>query len=180
MKFPFLLLAVLSLPEPSFAQWDEYTVKAAFLERFTRFVEWPEESAIADTAQPFVIGVIGDNPFGPTLERLYTQQDIKSKNVSIRYITSVDEIAECHMLFISRSSAQMLPDILAFTRDRAILTVGDTNGFAENGVHINFYLLEDKVHFEINETEIEASLLSMSYLLLRVARIVEPTRGGMD
>jgi hypothetical protein len=45
------------------AQTDEYLLKAGFLERFTRFIEWPGETNIADNTKPFVISVIGENPF---------------------------------------------------------------------------------------------------------------------
>jgi hypothetical protein len=47
----------------------EYQVKAAFLFNFTKFVTWPATAFKADDA-PFVIGIIGDDPFGPYLDEL--------------------------------------------------------------------------------------------------------------
>jgi hypothetical protein len=52
------------MPLCLFAQtqkYSEYEVKAAFLEKFTRFIEWPSEVHIEDVSRPFVIGVIGEN-----------------------------------------------------------------------------------------------------------------------
>ena len=48
-KICFLSLSlVLCLPVVTRAQSSEYTIKAAFLERFTRFIEWPEELDVSD------------------------------------------------------------------------------------------------------------------------------------
>ncbi len=42
---------------------SEYQVKAVFLFNFGQFVEWPKDAF--DTPQaPFVIGILGDDPFG--------------------------------------------------------------------------------------------------------------------
>ena len=166
------------LPICAFAQTSEYTIKAAFLERFTRFIEWPEESAISDTTESFVLGIIGENPFGSILEQLYATQKIKNKAVEIHSISNLDEISGCHLLFISKSKEKELSKILSLTKDKPILTISDANGFAENGVLINLYLAENKVRFEINETAVKTSGLKISYLLLNAAKIVNPVKGN--
>jgi len=43
--------------------FDEYQVKAVFLYRLTLFITWPEE-AFTTPEQPFVIGILGDDPLG--------------------------------------------------------------------------------------------------------------------
>jgi len=45
----------------------EYEVKAAFLFNFTKFVQWPS-SAFADANSAFEICIVGDDPFGKTLD----------------------------------------------------------------------------------------------------------------
>ncbi|UCE36565.1 MAG: YfiR family protein [Thermoplasmata archaeon] len=164
------------MPVSAFAQQSEYTIKAVFLEHFTRFIEWPESSGIEDTSSAFVIEVIGENPFGSILEEIYAEQKIKNKRAEIRYISTPDEISDCHILFISKSAKSILPDILSCTRNRPILTVSDTEGFAQKRVLINFYLSGDNIKFEINEKAVHESGLVMSYKLLNLARIVNPVR----
>ncbi len=160
------------MPISAFAQQSEYTIKAVFLEHFTRFIEWPESSNIADTSYPFFIAIIGENPFGSILDQIYTEQKIRNKKVEILYISTPDGITDCHILFVSSSNKEILPEILSRTRNKPILTVSDTKGFAENGVLINFYLAGNKIKFEINETAVHESGLVMSYRLLNLARIV--------
>jgi hypothetical protein len=171
--FLIVIFGFLIIPIIVFSQTEEYTIKAVFLERFTRFIEWPGESEINDTTKPFVISVIGKNPFGNILEETYSAQKILNKNVEIRYISKIDQIEKTNILFISKSKDKELSKILSYTKGKPILTVGDTKGFAKKGVMINFYLSSGKLRFEINETAVKESGLSMSYLLLQVALIVK-------
>jgi hypothetical protein len=168
------LFLVLLLPVITLAQESEYNVKAHILERFTRFIDWPEESAVNDISQPFILGIIGENPFGTILEQIYSQQKIKDKKVEIRYISDKNEIPGCNLLFISKSEKKALSKILSFTRKKPILTVGDTKNFAEQGVLINLYIAENHIRFEINELEARDSGLFISYRLKVKAKIVNP------
>jgi hypothetical protein len=173
----FMILCIgFLMPLSAVAQQSEYTIKAVFLEHFTRFVEWPESFEITDTSYPFYVAVIGENPFGSILDQVYADQKIKNREVEIQYISTPDEITDCHILFISSSNKKILPEILSRTRDKPILTVSDTSGFAENGVLINFYLDGNKIKFEINERAVHESGLVMSYRLLSLARIVNQVR----
>jgi hypothetical protein len=168
-----VLLVLIVLPNYVRPQIEEYIIKAVFLERFARFVEWPPEDEEGDTTDKFVITVIGNNPFKTVLDSLYEEKNIKSKEVRIRYISRIKDINNTDILFISESEQENLSDILLYTDDKPILTVGDTEGFAEKGVHVNFFLDKDKIRFEINEKAARASGLYISHLLLNLAKIVE-------
>ncbi len=169
-----VLLLFLLFPGISSAGPPEYRVKAAFLVKFTKFVEWPGEKEAASGNNPFIIGIIGRNPFEHHLEEIVSGHQIKGRNVEIRQIDDLENIAECHVLFVSRVLNVKVKEILSVTHGRPILTVGDIKGFAEKGGLINFYIEQEKVRFEINETEAHYSGLSISYLLLKSAVIVNP------
>lgn len=154
------------------AQADEYMMKAGFLERFTRFIEWPGETNIADNTKPFVISVIGENPFDKKLDQFFKTTKIKNRSVEIRYISELEEIQDSHILFITKSKQKQLSEILFLTQDKPVLTVSDTDGFGKKGVRINFYIKQDKIHFEINKDAIQKSGLQISYLLLNIAKII--------
>jgi hypothetical protein len=171
-----ILFVGLFTPLFSATQQSEYTIKAVFLEHFTRFIQWPESLENAGASNPFCLGIIGENPFGSILDQIYAEQKIKNRRVKISYFSTPDEITDCHILFISSSNKEILPEILSRTRDKPILTVSDTTGFAEIGVLINFYLAGNKIKFEINEKAVHESGLVMSYRLLNLARIVNQVR----
>jgi hypothetical protein len=54
----------------------------------------------------------------------------------------------------------------------SILTIGDTAGFARQGVIINFYLENRKVRFEINAAAARRAGLTISSKLLKLAGAV--------
>ncbi len=137
-------------------------------------MKWPASSDIADRSESFVIRVLGKNPFGSLLEKIYSRRKIKNKTVRLLEKEASESISDCHLMFISESEEKRLSEILAHTKDRPVLTVGDTKGFAEKGVIVNFYLDEKKVRFEINENAARAAGLSISYKLLRLAKIISP------
>lgn len=154
------------------AQVPEYDLKAVYLERFTRFVEWPAESDITDSTKPFTIGVIGKNPLGSIIEQIFASRKIRNKKIAVRYISKMHEIDKCHLLFISEDTRRKVSDIVAYTKDKPILTVSDTKGYAENGVLINFYIEEGRLRFEINQSAVKQSRLKVSYMLMQHARIL--------
>ena len=103
LNFFSILLFVVILPFSLFGQISEYQVEAEFLERFTRFIEWPESSDNSDTTKPFVLGIIGESPIQSVLEENYIQRKIKGERVELRYISNLEEILGCHMLVIAKS-----------------------------------------------------------------------------
>jgi hypothetical protein len=146
----------------------EYQLKAEFIERFTRFIDWPSSSIAGDT---FVIGVIGKDPFGPYLRELASTRKIKGKRVVVRTIDD-GSIESCHILFVAGSEGKRLASILARTSGRPVLTVGDSEGFGEAGVMINFFHSENRVRFEINVDTAEKSGLRVGSKLLKLAKVV--------
>jgi hypothetical protein len=151
-------------------QLPEYQVKAEFIERFTRFIEWPRG---APNGGPFVIGVLGTDPFRGYLDKMAAGRKIKGRPVEIRRFRDIAAVDSCDVVFISSSERGRLQAVLARTDSRPILTVADSNGFASSGVLVNFYTSGDTVRFEMNETAIERSGLRVSAKLLKLARLVE-------
>lgn len=81
---------------------NEYEVKAAFICNFTKFVEWPART-FSDSEEPLVIGIIGDNPFGSSLERAVKGKTVDGRDLVIKRFSKISECSECHLLFISSS-----------------------------------------------------------------------------
>jgi hypothetical protein len=154
------------------AELAEYQIKAEFIERFTRFVEWPESAP--QPASPFVIGVIGRDPFGPYLDAIARERTIKGRPVQIHRLKSVDDLASCQIVFIASSEKSRVDEIVTHARAGPVLTIGDSPGFPASGVMINLYTSENKVRFEINEQELSRSGFQASAQLLNLARASAP------
>ncbi len=151
----------------------EYSLKAVFLERFTRFIDWPDRNPSENRLNPFIISVVGNRKFSALLREIYQTQKIQGKKVIIQDIDNSEGIKNSHILFISHIPEEALDEILTQVKDIPVLTISDSSGFAEQGVMINFFMSKkQKIRFEINELAIKESDLYISYKLLSVAKIV--------
>lgn len=168
----FLFLILISFK--SFSQANVYVLKAVYLEKFSRFIQWPEESLMNDQDEPFIISVIGSTPLTNNLEQIYAVQKINNKDVIIKRISNLYEIKDSHILVIAESEKKNLQNILTLTKNLPILTISETPDFAKKGVIINFYEENNKLRFEINETAVLQSPLQMSFYLLNSAKIINP------
>jgi len=149
----------------------EYEVKAVFLLNFAQFVEWPDGTfPSADT--PICIGILGDDPFGAVLDRAIQGERVKDRPLAAKRFRHLEDVKDCHLLFISRSERARLPQILAKIGRTSILTVGETDRFAHQGGIINFRLQGNTIRFEINVDAARRSNLKISYKLLRLATII--------
>ena len=169
----FFVVALSVVGSASADEIPEYRLKAEFIERFTRFIEWPETAPLVDSNKPFVIGVVGDDPFGPFLDTLARDRKIKHRPVEIRHLDATEDFGECAILFISSSEESSIPQIIERTQDQPVLTVGDTPGFGKRGILINFYTEKSRIQFEINEQAANKSGLEVRAKLFKLARIVE-------
>jgi hypothetical protein len=149
----------------------EYQVKAAYLFNFGRFVKWP--TAIpAERESSFTFCVLGQDPFGPTLDSILAGEDLGGKPVAVRRIAKPQEAGPCRIVFISSAEENRLKEILAVIDESGVLTVSDMPGFSRRGGMIQFIVEGNKVRFEINLTSAENAKLTLSSELLKVAAAV--------
>jgi len=169
----FQILAVLSLSLSIFAQGAdpaEYKVKAAFIYNFAKFVEWPDEPHDNN----LTLCVLGEGSFCAAI-RTIKGKIISGKRIQIRRINSIKDLKDCNILFIASSEKHNLPHLIDDLDGSRILTVGDTEGFAEQGVIINLYIENDKVRFKINIGAARRANVKLSSKLLKLAKIVTST-----
>jgi hypothetical protein len=114
------------------------------------YLKWPA-SAFAAADSPISIGVLGDDPFGGKLEEAAAGVEVGSekRKVMIKRSHQVADLKACHMVFVSKSEKDRVPQIVLGLAGNT-LTLGETDGFTKQGGMINFYVANEKVRFEIN------------------------------
>lgn len=124
---------VLTAPEaPAQQSPSEYQVKAAYLFNFLKFVEWPGQSP-GDAAGPWLICVVGDNPFGNDLAQVVSGKSAQGHELLVKDSLPPADLHACHILFISTSEKKRLPTILAALKGSSTLTVADMENFTGAG-----------------------------------------------
>jgi hypothetical protein len=149
---------------------SEYQLKAAFLYNFAKFIDWPP-AALADDRSPFIIGVLGDNPFGNNLDQIVAGKTINGHSISVQFFNSAAEAARCQILFISNSEKKHFPDIIKSLNGSAVLTVSETERFIESGGIVNFVQEDNRIRFQINADAARIVGLKISSKLLSLAII---------
>lgn len=170
-----LLLLIARCPARADAP-SEYEVKAVFVFNFSRFVAWPP-SAFGAPDQPFVIGVLGSDPFGPHLEAAVRGEQIDSHPLIVRHFHDVDDVRNCQILFIDRSERAQLNRIVSVLDHRGILTVSDLEGASQQGVMIQFATEDNHIRLRINAASAHAAGLTISSNLMRLAESVTSRAG---
>jgi hypothetical protein len=150
----------------------EYQVKAAYLYNFTKFIDWPSNNFTSADA-PIVIGIMGENPFGKTLDDLVKGEVVRGHPLIIKRLNPGEDWRGCQVLFISHFEKDQLASLLQQLKGNPVLTVSDSSGFAEQGGIINFVIIQGKVKLEINPDAATAAGLQISSKLLRLAHIVK-------
>ena len=168
-----VLLALTAAPGRAQAPPTEYQVKAVFLFNFSQFVDWPAAS-FADGRSPLVIGVLGADPFGAMLDEIVRGETVNGRPLAVRRYQSIDQVDNCHILFIDRSQAGQLDELVAALKERSVLTVGDFEGFTRRGGIIRFVTVANKIRLRVNLTAAQQAKLTISSKLLRPAQIVAP------
>ena len=171
-----LFLTGMAGPALALTPAAEYSVKAAFLVKFAGFVRWPE-TAFANAESPFVLCVIGEDPFGDSFES-FRDSKVAGRALEVRLVASATEVPKsCQTLFVAASESRRLPEILRELHRTAALTVSDLDGFAAAGGMIQLFKRDQKVHFEINREAAEAGGLKIDARLLKLAEPASGTTG---
>ena len=167
------LLALVWLCAPIARAESEYDVKAAYLFKFTKFIEWPA-TAFAGPDAPFVIGIVGRDPFNGGLDRLIAGNTTGARRLEVQHLNANDSagLRGCQMVFVSASEQRRLPNILSALQGRPVLVVGESEGFASAGGMLGFALRESRMGIEVNSAAARQARLKISSQLLNLAKLV--------
>jgi hypothetical protein len=161
---------ILALERP---EANEYLLKTRILLTLLPYVQWPATADVGN--RPFELVVLGKSPFGPHLKEEIGKLTVHHRQIHLRYASTLSEAEGCHALFICASEARRIHEILAWAKDRQVLTVADEVGLAGRGVMINLLLEDKKVRLAVNLEVARASGFTLSSRLMPLARIIATT-----
>jgi hypothetical protein len=152
---------------------SEYELKAVFIYNFIKFTEWPP-AKLGKSDEPFIIGILGKDPFGGALDKVVEGDTLYDKRVVVRRYARVDDVVVSHALFISFSEEQSITAVLKLldAQGASILTIGETENFAKRGGVIGLKKENKKVVFGINLIAANRAGLNISAQLLKIAKDV--------
>lgn len=162
------------------ADVTEYSVKAQFLQRLTTpYVKWPATS-FESPESPFIVAVVGKDPFGKQLEAAFEGRRVEGHPVKILRFESLETLEDCHLLFVPESQDKNIEKIEEKYRDKAVLIVGESVNTVRDGAHIGCYMEKSKLRFAIHPTRSKKAKLEISSELLKLAKIVDEKKAAQQ
>jgi hypothetical protein len=171
----FILIILVQVPKNLGAEDNlnkvpmDHRVKAAFLCKFIKYMDWPSYVITRDEGE-FVIGVYGDSPITGNLFSIMPKE-VAGWKLKIIKINDINQVIDTHMVFLSSSEEGQYSEIIDLLDKRSVLTVSDNHNFLPMGGITNFFTLDKMVRFEISLAAADAANIKISSKLLRLAKI---------
>ncbi len=150
----------------------EYRVKATYLYKLAPFVDWPPTAFVSASA-PFVICVVGRDPFHDFLVRAVTGKRFGSHPFIVRKLRTLGRRSGCHIVFISAMHGARLRRVLATVAGEPVLTVTDSVTDPRAPSIIHFVIERGHIRFDIDLDAAARNHLRISSKLLHLAVAVE-------
>jgi hypothetical protein len=153
------------------AEPTESELKSVFLFNFTQFVDWPE-SSFSEPRSSFNLCILGEDPFGKTLDEVISNESVKGHPIVVRRFKEPGESDGCHILYVS---PEMMPAIRSRhmpSSDSPTLTVSDIPEFPEHGGMIALHVVNRRLRVRINLAAARAAHLTISSKLLRLSEVI--------
>lgn len=151
---------------------SEQAVKAAIVYKIAKFVSWPNE-AVAKSRGVLPICLPAGDPIGPAMDAL-AGKTVQGRTIEIRRFDDTAALgSSCAILFLSDAASLQRPNVLSNVANSPVLTIGDSNDFAEIGGIVTLEIRNNRVRFEINVGASDRAGLNVSAQLLQLAKIRE-------
>jgi YfiR/HmsC-like len=137
--------------------------------RIAEFIRWPADSGMDDPERPLEFVILGSTPLESRLARYYGRVRIAGHRVFLRRAQTISDVGSPQLLFVAPNMSDELPRILAAIGRSHVLTMGDTEGFADRGLAVNIFIQDDQLRFEVSRRALGRHGLQASYRLLELA-----------
>lgn len=147
----------------------EYELKAAFIYNFALFTDWP-----LDTVYEGNTVNICANLYSPLRLPLSDIADkpVKGRRVSVRYLSSLEALPACHILFVGNNERDQWKQIKRALNGTNILTISDDEEIGRDGAVILLATERNRMVFDVDLRAAKQARLTLSSKLLRLARTI--------
>lgn len=168
-----LMLGIFTAPACADGPSRESMVKAAFVFNFTQFVDWPSD-AFANSNAPFVIGVVGQpDRLEGAMERAMADKTAQGHRIVVRHFSDASAVGPCQCLYLPAATSAETSAALQRLHDTAVLAVGETDQFMDDGGGIELFVDDDgHMRFKLDPDVLKANRLRVSAKLMKLATII--------
>ena len=162
-----------ALSQTAVSKEREYSLKAAYLYNFLRYVTWPEEK-ISPGSTGKTICVYGVDPFGAMLERI--QDRVGTSEIAKIFRIpreNASKIERCDLVFVSSSETTHLSETRDLLDLKGVLSVSDISGFANSSGIFELMTEDLKVKVIMNSKRFKAAGFKISKKLASITEQID-------
>jgi hypothetical protein len=156
----------------------EYELKAAYLYHLSTYIQLPA-SAFPDKSSPLVLGILGEDPFGPLLDNMIKGKTVQGRPLVVQRAASAASLTNCHLVFFGTDRQADLTRELDLLKEHPVITVGQRAGFTRSGGMVNFFMTGNFVGMEVNLAAAERAGARVDYQLQKLS-LVKLSRDGRE
>lgn len=145
----------------------DYTVKAAYIFSFLKFIDWPE-SAPAKSDSSLIICSLGTSPLNYAVKAL-TGRAFRKRTLDVKEVHLSDDLSTCNVIVSDGVHPDQITPVFKKLDQQPILTVGESPNFARDLGVIGFTIIDERVKLEINLVRAKNKNIKLSAQLLEVA-----------
>ncbi|MDN5211085.1 YfiR family protein [Fulvivirgaceae bacterium BMA12] len=138
--------------------------QALYIYNFTKYIQWPNAN------QELVIGVLGSGTVDKALQKMVDSKG--SNKLKLIKLTSNDNLSDCNIIFLAKNQDKNLELVLEKTKGKSVLIISESEGLAQKGAGISFFLEGNKLKFTINKAAVEERQMKISSNLLVLAKVI--------
>lgn len=149
LSFLFFIALIHACPRAWSGEAPPELVKAGMLRNFALLIEWPA-NAFSNPTDPLVIGILHPDPFGSDFDAAMSTEQVRGRSVRLIRWSSVEEIGDCHLLYIPSSRKSEYSKILERVGGKSVVTVGEDDDLLKLGGLLRFVSDGRRVGFILN------------------------------
>jgi len=165
MKKNILITIVVMLLGNAFAkaQTTNYAAYSLFVASFSKYASWPH------TGEDFKITVLGKSKIYDELLKITANKNVNGLMYKIIQVENVAEIGDSQILFIPDNKSSNLDDVVKATTGKPVMIVTEREGLARKGADFSFLVIDNKLRFDINSSDLEKRNIKVSSNLVSIA-----------
>jgi hypothetical protein len=145
------------------AQTTNHSTYSLFVTSFAKYALWPASNG------EFKITVLGKSKIYDELVKMTAGKNVNGNTYKIEQVEDIASVGYPQILFLPDHKSSNLSEVLKATQGKPTMIVTEREGLVKKGASLSFLIIDDKLRFDINNTELEKRSIKVSSNLLNIA-----------
>lgn len=145
------------------AQTTNHAAYSLFVINFAKYGSWPQ------TGTDFKIAVLGKSKIYEELLKSTANKNVNGQPYKVNQIENASEIGDAQIVFIPDNKSSNLDEVIKATAGKSIMIVTEREGLAKKGADFSFLVIDNKLRFDINSSDLEKRNIKVAGSLVSIA-----------